>query len=398
MPANVVWFERLAYASLALGLLDLALDFQNLSRLSPAVNLIGTLVLTMGVIALLIWLVARRRQGWARWAFLILFLFGLPFLFMNLLQQSLLTVPISLLQVVLQGVALFFVFTGDAKPWFAAAQAVPLPKMPMPMAVERFEQLGYVGLILAIVTTAFDLLDVTRVPRESVAGKAVAVLAGFAVIGIGWLLIWLIARRRQGWARWVFLAFSLLVLALLVLSFGKAALWLDGLSGLQVLAWLAAISFTLTDEARPWFRPTSLPGVGDKPKMRVRVAAGQRIVVEPDAATHRSKVDSHIAEVGELGIPAYVAAPPPFELMWAMGLAIPPPLFLGFLPTMLIAGIPFAIVWTFPSALMARPTIALVLAAWGGLIFGAIVAAYYRHKSRDLALPAWEDYLPILRA
>ena len=70
MPINVVWFERLAYASLGLGLLDLALDFQNLSRLSPAINLIGTLVLTLGVIALLIWLVARRRQGWARSAFL----------------------------------------------------------------------------------------------------------------------------------------------------------------------------------------------------------------------------------------------------------------------------------------------------------------------------------------
>ena len=232
MPINVVWFERLAYASLGLGLLDLALDFQNLSRLSPAINLIGTLVLTLGVIALLIWLVARRRQGWARWAFLVLYLFGLPFFFMNLMQQSLLSVPISLLQVVLQGVALFFVFTGDAKTWFAQPQSAPLLDMPMPKSIERFEQLGYVGLILAIVATLFDLIDAARAPQSSVT-KAILGLLEILAIGIGWLLIWLFARRRQGWARWAFLGFVLVLLAHLVLTFGRSPIWADGLNGLQ---------------------------------------------------------------------------------------------------------------------------------------------------------------------
>jgi hypothetical protein len=221
MPINVVWFERLAYASLALGLLDLALDFQNLSRLSPAINLIGTLVLTLGVIALLIWLVARRRQGWARWAFLVLYLFGLPFFFMNLMQQSLLSVPISLLQVVLHGVALFFVFTGDAKTWFAQPQSVPLLDMPMPKSIERFEQLGYAGLILATVANLFDLIEAARAPQISVT-KALFGLLEILAIGVGWLLIWLTARQRQGWARWVFLAFALVVLAHFVLSLGRA--------------------------------------------------------------------------------------------------------------------------------------------------------------------------------
>ena len=258
MPINVVWFERLAYASLGLGLLDLALDFQNLSRLSPAINLIGTLVLTLGVIALLIWLVARRRQGWARWAFLVLYLFGLPFFFMNLMQQSLLSVPISLLQVVLQGVALFFVFTGDAKTWFAQPQSAPLLDMPMPKSVERFEQLGYVGLILAIVATLFDLIDAARAPQSSVT-KAILGLLEILAIGIGWLLIWLIARRRQGWARWAFLGFVLVLLAHLVLTFGRSPIWADGLNGLQMLAWLAGASLSLMDEARPWFEATPHP-------------------------------------------------------------------------------------------------------------------------------------------
>ena len=95
-------------------------------------------------------------------------------------------------------------------------------------------------------------------------------------------------------------------------------------------------------------------------------------------------------------MPRYVAAPPPFELLWSAGLEIPPPLFLGFLPMMAVAAVPAAIVSVLPIALLVRPAVALVLAAWCGLIFGAVVAAYYRHKARDLALPAWEHYLPIL--
>jgi Family of unknown function (DUF6404) len=395
MPTNIVWFERLAYASLGLGLLDLALDFRNLSRLSPAINLIGTLVLTLGVIALLIWLVARRRQGWARWAFLVLYLFGLPFFFMNLMQQSLLSVPISLLQVVLQGVALFFVFTGDAKTWFAQPQSVSLLDMPMPKSIERFEQLGYAGLILAIVATLFDLVEAARAPQSSII-KALAGLLEVVVIVIGWLLIWLVARRRQGWARWVFLVFSLIVLAHVVLTLGRAPVWVSGLNGLQVVAWLGGISLALMDEARPWFQTMPLPAAAEKPKMRLRVPAGQRIVVEPEEATHRKKVEGHIAEVGRLGMPSYVAAPPPFELLWSAGLEIPPPLFLGFLPLMAIAAVPAAIVSLLPIALLVRPAVALVLAVWCGLIFGAIVAAYYRRKARDLALPVWEHYLPIL--
>jgi hypothetical protein len=394
MPTNVVWFERLAYASLGLGLAVLALDYQNLSRLGAPAAVVGLLLLAIAGMALLIGLAARRRQSWARWLLLGLFVLGLPYFFSNLLRQSLISVPLSLAQTVLQGVALFYVFTGDARPWFGQPQALPLPKVAMPVAVERFEQLGYAGLILAIAATLFDLVEAARAPHSSVA-KALAGLLEIVVIGIGWLLIWLIARQRQGWARWVFLGFALLLLAQLVLGLGGAPLWVDGLNGLQVLAWLAAASLTLMDEARPWFRVTELPAVAEPPRLRLRVAAGQRIVIEPEEATHRKKVEAHIAEVGRLGIPARIAAPPPFALMWAAGLEVPPPLFLGFLPVMAIAAVPAAIFCALPIAFLARPALALVLAAWCGLVLGALTAAYYHRKARDLALPAWEHYLPV---
>jgi hypothetical protein len=396
MPTNVVWFERLAYASLGLGFVVLALDRQNLSRLAPPAALVGMLLLTIAVMALLIWLTARRRQGWARWALLALFLLGLPYFFANLLRQSLLSVPVSLLQTVLQGVALFYVFTGDAGPWFARARPLPLPKVPMPVAVERFEQLGYAGLILAILATLFDLIEAARAPQSSVS-KALGGLLEVAAIGIGWLLIWLIARHRQAWARWVLLAFAVIVLGSLALSHGRAPIWIDGLRGLQVVAWLAATGFTYTDEARPWFHAASFPAAAAAPKMRIRVAAGRRIVVEPEEATHRAKVDDHVAEMGRLGIPGWIAAPPPFEWLWSAGIEVPPPLFLGFLPLLLIAAAPATIVWMLPLAFIAPPAVALVLAAWGGLVFGALVAGCYRYRARDLALPAWEDYLPVLR-
>ena len=396
MPGNVVWFERLAYVSLALALLVVALDFDNVAKAAPAPILVGALLFAIGLTALLIWLIARRRQNWGRWLFLALFVLGLPYFVGNLMRQSLLSVPISLLQAVMQGVALFFIFTGDAKPWFDRPQPVAKPSMPAPQNVERFEQLGYGGLILAIIAAAFELLRLRAGQQEAAAGPVGGVLVGLSGIGAGWLLIWLIARRRMGWARFVFLGLSLLGLAYWILSFGRTSLWLEALGGLQILAWLVAIGFALTDEAQPWFKVTrGLPAGSEKPKARIRVAAGQRIVVEPSEATHRTKVDAHIAEAAQHGIPGYVAAPPLFELLWATGLQIPPPLFLGFGSVMSIAGLPFGIVWIVLNALVARMGVALVLGAWAGLLFGAVIAAYYAQVSRRLALPSWEDYLPL---
>ena len=42
MPTNIMWFERLAYASLALGLVVCALDFQTLLQSGSVASVIGT--------------------------------------------------------------------------------------------------------------------------------------------------------------------------------------------------------------------------------------------------------------------------------------------------------------------------------------------------------------------
>ena len=127
MPRNVARFERLMYGSLAIGILVLLLDGPRKAA-SPEIRAAGGMALVIGgaicilaLIALFIWLIARRRQNWARWLFAILFLAGLvPFVpgFTDLLHNNLAAAILSATQFVLQITALYCIFTGDARPWF----------------------------------------------------------------------------------------------------------------------------------------------------------------------------------------------------------------------------------------------------------------------------------------
>ena len=121
MPSNVARFEQLFYASLCLGVFIFASDFDRLSRLGPASSMIGTVGLAIGVVGLLTWLIARRRQNWARWVMVVMYVVGLPFFVINMSEQGILTVSLSAVQAVLQLVALVLLFTGNARPWFARA-------------------------------------------------------------------------------------------------------------------------------------------------------------------------------------------------------------------------------------------------------------------------------------
>jgi len=85
-------------------------------------------------IVLAVWAVARRRQGWLRWLFLILFVIGAVsaiYWTFDLIRQigaelylrdAILMRPIPIIATTVynfaEGFALFFVLTGDAPPWF----------------------------------------------------------------------------------------------------------------------------------------------------------------------------------------------------------------------------------------------------------------------------------------
>jgi hypothetical protein len=121
MPTRLALFERLYYASLALGLVSSALQFDRLSKMAPVGFVILVQVLTLAVLVLMVWLVARRRKNWARWLMLILFIVGIPLAvptILKTLQTDILSGGIGVVQIFLQLAALYCVFTGDAREWF----------------------------------------------------------------------------------------------------------------------------------------------------------------------------------------------------------------------------------------------------------------------------------------
>ena len=125
MPSNVKDFAVLCYLSLLLGIAASVFTFQEnavmAARVGGAAFIIIVQVFTFGFLALLFWLIAFRHQNWARWLLLVMFVLGLPFALIALpaqLSASPIKAGASIVQTVLQAVALYLVFTGNAKEWF----------------------------------------------------------------------------------------------------------------------------------------------------------------------------------------------------------------------------------------------------------------------------------------
>ena len=124
MPKNVLWFEVLLYLSLVLDALSAAFQDRTPGKELTESTIMVANVLAAGLILLFVcfvWLAARRRKNWPRWA----------------LVASLVLSVISLVQIVgetgvqfdsgieivscaLTAAGLFFSFTGDAVGWFNA--------------------------------------------------------------------------------------------------------------------------------------------------------------------------------------------------------------------------------------------------------------------------------------
>ncbi len=131
MPSNVSWFEKLMYGSLALGLAVMLLDGARVVA-KPEVQQMGGLpfIFTVGlfvlaIMALLVWLTARRRMNWARWViaiFFVLGMFGFVPQLLETISANLAAGLLNITQALMQAAALFFVFTGNARPWFQKAQ------------------------------------------------------------------------------------------------------------------------------------------------------------------------------------------------------------------------------------------------------------------------------------
>jgi hypothetical protein len=131
LPSNVARFELLMYSSLGIGVIVSALQWsQDLALAGPLASagfLLFVQAFVITFMVLFIWLVARRHKNWARWLFLIIGILGIPFYF-RVLGQTLRFSPVAgtlmLVQMLLQVIAVFLIFTGNARDWFKQPASV----------------------------------------------------------------------------------------------------------------------------------------------------------------------------------------------------------------------------------------------------------------------------------
>ena len=124
VPRNVWWFEVLLYASLVLDALSVA--FQDRTP-NPGMteSMIGvSTLLALGLLVLLfyfVWLAARRKKSWPRWALSAALALSLVSLARVIGDRGIqFDVFVDIVSCVLTAFGLYFSFTGDAKDWFDA--------------------------------------------------------------------------------------------------------------------------------------------------------------------------------------------------------------------------------------------------------------------------------------
>jgi hypothetical protein len=112
-PKEVAWFERLIFASLALGAVQIAVEREAHVRLT-----LETFIFGFGLPILLTLLISRRRSKAAMWISVVLFVLSIPFelwfVSRGLFPGS---VPLLAAQTVFQLVAYALLFMPDAWGW-----------------------------------------------------------------------------------------------------------------------------------------------------------------------------------------------------------------------------------------------------------------------------------------
>ena len=131
-PTSILYFERLSLLSILVGMAFTWIDWDKqiaaarASGLAPAVVPI-TLAFSLAILLLLIFLISRTGLAIAKWIFVALFALGLVFSVPQVLQalDRGLVGLLQLTQLVVQGMAIYFLFTPEARDWFRGDRAEP---------------------------------------------------------------------------------------------------------------------------------------------------------------------------------------------------------------------------------------------------------------------------------
>ena len=128
--------------------------------------------------------------------------------------------------------------------------------MTIPKNVLRFEVLLYLSLLIDSLSAA--LLDRGSADMSDTAEANVNLVA-VVLVAFFLFLVWLAARHRKNWARWVLVAALGLSILSLLDSFGSGGMTLaTALDVLSTGLTAAGIYFSFTGDAKGWFNSQSV--------------------------------------------------------------------------------------------------------------------------------------------
>lgn len=121
-PPKVAIAVKLLYATLGIGIIRSIIESGRLAEKASMPFILVVQFITFGSLWFFIYMMGKGRN-WARITFLVIFILGVPLSILPMIQ-SLTHNPVSgvlgLGQVVMQVVALVFLFQGEASSWFKA--------------------------------------------------------------------------------------------------------------------------------------------------------------------------------------------------------------------------------------------------------------------------------------
>ncbi len=124
VPKNVVWFEVLLYLSLTLDALSVAFDDRTpTAEMTEQMITVATVIYALLILLLVyfVWLAARRRKNWPRWALATALVLSVISLVQMIGDKGVeLSSGIEVVSCALTAAGLYFSFTGDAQGWFNA--------------------------------------------------------------------------------------------------------------------------------------------------------------------------------------------------------------------------------------------------------------------------------------
>jgi len=130
MTSNVRKFAILSYLSLLIGVVQAFMMFHEAvaqaAKVGGAWFVVTVQIAVFSILAILYAAAALGRQNWARWAVLVIFVLGLPFVVLSypsLFGHAPVQGVVSVIQTIMQAAGLYYVFTGNAKEWFQKSAA-----------------------------------------------------------------------------------------------------------------------------------------------------------------------------------------------------------------------------------------------------------------------------------